>query len=135
MSTRGITQCERTYRCKFTYRVTACFCAMLSLRYHLRHSIPLALALFYLQNEKIDRFLFRFRCPICLPPDWESEIRGKTFWCPWKTCGRAGATSGLAFDCPLKGRFTYILRFASVVYIIHRFHCMKCLYRAFTMHF
>ena len=80
---------------------------------------------FYLQNEKNGSFLFCFRCPICLPPDWKSETRGKTFWCPWKTCGRAGATSGLAFDYPLKGRFPYILRFASVVYIlIHRFHCI-----------
>ena len=115
--------------------LSACFCAMLSLRYRLRHSIPLALALLLPSNEKNGRFLFYFRCPICLP-DWESETRGKTFWCPWKTCGRAGATSGLAFDCPLNGRFSYILRFAVVVYIlIHRFHRMQCLYRVFKMHF
>ena len=89
----------------------------------------------YLQNEKNHRFLFCFRCPICLPPDWESQTRGKTFWCPWKTCGR-GATSGLAFNYPLNGRFLYILRFASVVYIlIYRFHCMQCLYRVSIMHF
>ena len=55
----------------------------------------------------------------------------KLFWCPWKTCGRAGARSGLAFNYTLKSRFSYILRFASVVYIlIHRFHCMQCLYTA-----
>ena len=52
--------------------------------------------------------------------------------------GRAWRTSGLAFNYPLKGRFLYILRFASVVYIlIHRFHCMQiamslpCVYNAF----
>ena len=31
----------------------------------------------------------------------QSETRGKTFWCPCKTCGRAGATSGLTFNYPL----------------------------------
>ena len=34
---------------------------------------------------------------------------------------RVGATSGLAFNYPLKGRFSYILRFASVVYVLISF--------------
>ena len=99
------------------------------------HSIPLALFFFYLQNEKNDHFLFCFWCPICLPPDWESETRSKTFCCPWKTCGRAGATWGLAFDYQLNGCYSYIFRFASVVYMNWSFslHAMSLprVYNAF----
>ena len=57
---------------------------------------------FYLQNGKNEHFLFCFRCPICLPPDWESATRGKIFWCPWKTSGRDIRVS---FRLPTQGLF------------------------------
>ena len=115
-------------------QATECCCTTLSLRYRLRHSIPLALALsftFKTERMNISSFVFGVQYVCHLTGKAQPEV--KFFGVLGR---RAGETSGLAFDYPLKGCFSYILRFPSVVYIlIHRFHRMQCLYRVFTMHF
>ena len=91
-------------------RVTPRRCANLYLRYLLHNLIQLALTLLFTFKTKrmtVSCFVFGFQYVCHLTG--ESETRCKTFWCLWKTCGRAGATSGLAFDYSLKGHFSYIL--------------------------
>ena len=103
-------------------RVTPRRCANLYLRYLLHNLIQLALTLlFTFKTKRMTVSCFVFGVQYVCHLTGESETRCKTFWCLWKTCGRAGATSGLAFDYSLKGHFSGYQSFRHTVISPHDF--------------
>ena len=93
-------------------------CANLSLRYRLRNSIQLALTLlFTFKTKRMTVSCFVFGVQYVCHHTGKAKPDVKLFGVLGRRVEERKPQTMLAFDYPLKGRFPYILRFASVVYM------------------